>query len=65
MGVCEVDFAEKLWAIPAERMKTEDDPDGSRFEVPLCDRAIAILKAVIISEHAPTLNRTSKKVTFR
>lgn len=28
-------------------MKTEVDPEGKDFEVPLCDRAIAILKAVI------------------
>ena len=45
--VGEVDFAERLWTIPAERMKTEDDPEGTDFEVPLSDRAIAILKAVI------------------
>jgi integrase len=47
MRVGEVDFAERLWTIPAERMKTEDDPDGTDFEVPLSDPAIAILKAVI------------------
>jgi integrase len=47
MRVREVDFAERLWTIPAERMKTEDDPDGTDFEVPLSDPAIAILKAVI------------------
>jgi integrase len=47
MRVGEVDFAERLWVIPAERMKTEDDPDGTDFEVPLSDAAIAILKAVI------------------
>jgi hypothetical protein len=29
MRVGEVDFAERLWTIPAERMKTEDDPDGT------------------------------------
>ena len=52
MRVREIDFTEKLWVIPAERMKTEDDPEGSRFEVPLCDRAVAILKAVI-PEGAP------------
>jgi hypothetical protein len=28
-------------------MKTEDDPEGTAFEVPLSDPAIAILKAVI------------------
>jgi len=47
MRVGEVDFAERLWTIPAERMKTEDDPEGTDFEVPLSDPAIAILKAVI------------------
>jgi integrase len=47
MRVCEVDFTEKLWTIPAERMKTEDDREGTDFEVPLCDRAIAILKTAI------------------
>ena len=47
MRVGEVDFAERLWTIPAERMKTEDDPDGTDFEVPLSDPAIAILKAVL------------------
>jgi integrase len=53
MRVREVDFAERLWIIPAERMKTEDDPQGKDFEVPLCDRAIAILKAVIPKDAAP------------
>jgi integrase len=47
MRVGEVDFAERLWTIPAERMKSEDDPEGTDFEVPLSDPAIAILKAVI------------------
>ncbi|PIT06150.1 hypothetical protein TSA1_18030 [Bradyrhizobium nitroreducens] len=47
MRVREVNFAERLWTIPAERMKTEDHPEGQDFEVPLCDRAIEILKAVI------------------
>jgi integrase len=47
MRAGEVDFAERLWVIPAERMKTEDDPEGTDFEVPLSDPAIAILKAVI------------------
>jgi integrase len=47
MRVGEVDFSERLWTIPAERMKTEDHPEGTAFEVPLSDRAIAILKAVI------------------
>jgi integrase len=47
MRVGEVDFSERLWTIPAERMKSEDDPEGTDFEVPLSDRAVAILKAVI------------------
>jgi integrase len=47
MRVGEVDFAERLWTIPAQRMKTEDHPEGTAFEVPLSDPAIAILKAVI------------------
>jgi integrase len=45
MRVREIDFKEKLWTIPAIRMETGDDPDGTDFQVPLCDRAIAILKA--------------------
>lgn len=53
MRVQEVDLAERLWTIPAERMKTEDDPEGKDFEVPLCERAIAILKAVIPTNAAP------------
>ncbi len=53
MRVREVDFEEKLWTVPAERMKTEDDPEGSCFEVPLCERAIAILKAVIPNGASP------------
>jgi len=47
MRVGEVDFSERLWTVPAERMKTEDDPEGTDFEVPLSDSAIAILKTVI------------------
>ena len=47
MRVREVDFEERLWTIPAERMKTEDHPEGKDFEVPLCDRAVAILKAAV------------------
>lgn len=31
----------------AERMKTEVDAERKDFVVPLCDRAIAILKAVV------------------
>src|SRR5262249_21368150 len=47
MRARETDFKEALWTIPAERMKTEDDPQGSDFEVPLCDRAVEILRAII------------------
>jgi integrase len=47
MRVGEIDFSERLWTIPAERMKTEDHPEGTAFEVPLSDRAIAIVKAAI------------------
>ena len=47
MRVGEVDFAERLWTIPAERMKTEDDPEGTAFEVPLSASAVAVLKVVI------------------
>ena len=53
MRVGEVDFAERLWTIPAERMKTENDPQGEDFEVPLCDRALSILRAVIPKDAAP------------
>jgi integrase len=53
MRVREVDFAERLWTVPATRMKTEDDPEGTPFEVPLCDRAIAILKTVIPKGASP------------
>jgi integrase len=47
MRVGEVDLANRLWTIPAERMKTEDDPEGADFEVTLSDPAIAILKTLI------------------
>jgi integrase len=53
MRLREVDFETNLWTIPAERMKTEDDPDGTDFEVPLCHRAISILKLVIPKDLAP------------
>lgn len=46
-------FEDKLWTIPAERMKTEDHPEGKAHEVPLCARAIAILKSVIPKGAAP------------
>jgi integrase len=52
MRVREVDIPAKLWTVPAERMKTEDDPEGTRFEVPLSAPAIAILKAVIPKDAA-------------
>src|SRR5207302_851348 len=57
MRVCEVDFVERLWIVPAERMKTEDSPEGLCFEVPLSDRAVSILEAVIskgTSKHKPS-----------
>ncbi len=47
MRVREVDFVERLWIVPGERMKTEDSSEGACFEVPLSDRAVSILKAVI------------------
>lgn len=47
MKVHEINFEKKLWTVPAERMKTEDDPEGKEHEVPLCARALAILRAVI------------------
>jgi integrase len=42
-GACwpEIDLAEKVWTIPAERMKA-----GRAHRIPLCDRALAILEAV-------------------
>lgn len=53
MRVREIDFDERLWTIPAERMKTEDDPEGAHFEVPLCGRAIAILRMLISDSASP------------
>jgi integrase len=53
MRVRELDLAERLWTIPAERMKTEDDPEGTDFEVPLGVRAMAILKAVVPKDASP------------
>jgi integrase len=53
MRAGEVDFSERLWTIPAERMKTEDDPDGTAFEVPLSGPAIAILRAVVRKNAEP------------
>ncbi len=37
----EIDFAAKVWTVPAERMKS-----GREHRVPLCDRAIEILEAM-------------------
>jgi integrase len=37
----EVDFAEKIWTVPAARMKT-----GKEHLVPLCDRAVKILSDI-------------------
>lgn len=42
MRIGEVNFPARLWTIPAARMKTSKE-----HEVPLCARAIAILKRVI------------------
>jgi integrase len=53
MRVGEVDFEKKLWTVPAERMKTEDDAEGKPHEVPLCARAVAILKEVIAKGAPP------------
>jgi integrase len=53
MRVREVDLGERLWIVPAERMKTEDGPEGLCFEVPLSDRAVSILKAVIPEGASP------------
>lgn len=47
MRAREINFKEALWTIPAERMKTEDHPEGRPHEVPLCARAVAILRAVM------------------
>lgn len=47
MRVREINFKEALWTIPAERMKTEDHPEGRPHEVPLSARAVAILRAVM------------------
>ena len=49
MRVREVNFGGRLWTIPRERMKTPKD-----HEVPLCDRALAILRAVVSKDAEPT-----------
>jgi integrase len=48
MRACEVNFGGHLWTIPHERMKTPKD-----HEVPLCDRALAILRSVIPKDAEP------------
>ncbi|QWG17855.1 integrase arm-type DNA-binding domain-containing protein [Bradyrhizobium sediminis] len=48
MKVSEIDFKARLWTIPAARMKLPKD-----HEVPLCARAVAILKAVIPKDAKP------------
>ncbi|WP_035661428.1 site-specific integrase [Bradyrhizobium sp. Ec3.3] len=53
MRAREINFEKELWTIPAERMKTEDHPEGKEHEVPLCARAIAILHAVMPKGLAP------------
>jgi integrase len=49
MRVREVNFGGRLWTIPRERMKTPKD-----HEVPLCDRALTILRAVVSKDAEPT-----------
>lgn len=41
----EIDFDAKIWTVPPERAGTKIDGDASR-RIPLCDRAIEILKAL-------------------
>ncbi|MET3995893.1 integrase [Bradyrhizobium sp. S3.9.2] len=53
MRAREINFKEALWTIPAERMKSEDHPEGRPHEVPLSARAIAILRAVMPKDLAP------------
>jgi integrase len=48
MRVAEIDFKARQWTIPAARMKRPED-----HVVPLCDRAIVILKAVIPKDAKP------------
>lgn len=40
----EIDFAEKVWTVPAARMKA-----GREHRVPLCDRALAILERLYVA----------------
>ncbi len=44
----EIDFAEKLWTVPADRMKMKKE-----HRVPLTDRAIAILESLKTSKSKP------------
>lgn len=46
----EIDFEQKVWEVPASRMK-----GGTSFRVPLSDQAIAILKAIPREEGNPHL----------
>jgi integrase len=48
MRVAEIDWQARQWAVPAARMKMDTD-----HVVPLCDRAIAILKAVTPKDAGP------------
>jgi integrase len=48
MRVREVNFGGCLWVIPHERMETPKD-----HEVPLCDRALAILRTIIPDDAEP------------
>ena len=48
MKVCEIDWEQRLWTVPKERMKTPKD-----HEVPLSTHALAILKAVIPKDASP------------
>ncbi|AMA55719.1 tyrosine-type recombinase/integrase [Bradyrhizobium sp. CCGE-LA001] len=50
----EVNFKDALWTIPAERMKTEDHPEGRPHEVPLCARAVGILRAAMPKDLDPS-----------
>ncbi|MFG1298869.1 integrase arm-type DNA-binding domain-containing protein [Xanthobacter sp. V3C-3] len=44
----EIDLKEKLWTVPAARMKA-----GREHRVPLCDRAVAILETLAQLDHGP------------
>ncbi|MCK1668685.1 site-specific integrase [Bradyrhizobium sp. 153] len=53
MRAREINFKDALWTVPPERMKTEDHPEGKPHEVPLCARAVAILRAVMPKDLEP------------